>query len=230
MALFIPGTANVKRRRAAMQAALYHARKHRIERASGGAPVSSQWNPADLTHITLSNGGLTANGTATAGGVRGLIGHNSGKRMLSFSILCDTGDLASLDFFGVGPLDNPIGDVNGGAPEVIMLPNFNVYSEGSLGGSGGGGNWPGGFSAAHPAVRLDLVIDFVNGKAFYRYNGLDWNASATANPTTNVGGYTISAGTLAKTLYPYIRLAEAGSHVTLNTQPDNIPSGVVAWG
>lgn len=236
MALFIPGTINAKRRRAAMQSALYTARKNRLVRLGGGEdagpPPSATWNPATFVHGALSNSNLTyTTAHQSSGGAMGMSGASAGKRMVSFSVLTDGGqDITSLDYVGVGPANFQLNDVNGGAQEFIILPSGKCYSEAQVADFGNTDGWP-GFWVTHPtALRIDLIIDFTAGTAYARYAGLDWNASALANPTTGVGGIALGSGTVGKALFPVVRLADDYEHVTLNTQPDNLPSGVTVWG
>lgn len=234
MALFIPGKINMTRRHAAMQTALYHARKNRLARLADGAaaPASATWDPATKVHGTLTNSDLTF--TATAGqssGAMGKSGASTGKRMLSFLALTNTGvDITSLDYVGVGPANFQLADVNGGAQELIVLPSSKCYSEGQIADFANTDGWPGFWVTRPDPLRIDLIIDFTAGKFYLRYGTLDWNASASVNPTTGVGGIALSAGTLGKALFPVVRLADNTEHVTINTQPDNLPSGVTAWG
>lgn len=128
MALFILGKVNPKRRRAAMQAALYSARKDRVEKLSSNSapPPGSTFDDATEVNGTLSTDKytFTAN-SATEGGCFGKKSHTSGKWYFEMQVV--THGATGTTGFGIGvPTSNLTFD---GSGHVYLFTNSgDVYS------------------------------------------------------------------------------------------------------
>ncbi len=167
-----------------------------------GAVSADTLNPADLTHLTLSGGNLTAthDGTGSGGGVRSIHSQTTGKyyfewQLDSLSIGSggsDTGCGIALASYTLGT--NPPGGATGLAAAFPANPFL------------GSGHWHislwvntsnvvsdvAGFdTTVQPfGVAVDLTAKLY--WAFCPSNGT-WNGSGTANPATGIGGIDISA-------------------------------------
>lgn len=78
---------------------------------------------------------------------------------------------------------------------------------------------------------LGVAVDITNAKIWFRENGGNWNNSASANPATNTGGFSISA--IVPTVYALAQLSSVGDQVTANflgTFGFSAPAGFSAWG
>jgi hypothetical protein len=78
---------------------------------------------------------------------------------------------------------------------------------------------------------LGVATDLVHGQIWFRVNGGNWNNSPTANPTTNVGGFSISAVT--PSVFPISQLNSGGDELTSDFYGPftyAIPSGFSPWG
>ena len=196
--------------------------------AGGGA---SSFNPADINaNAALSNANLTVTGVnASNGGVRGTKGYSSGKVVIGFTNVTVTDNL---DYLGVGTLLDTLGLASGTQDQAIMCGQpgnaFTSFSDGTLGTV----NPPTLETSWGANCSLDLALDLVNNKFWWRYNGGGWFGSnnTTANPATNTAGWSLGATTIGKTLYPYVRVTTASAHMTLNPNPTNLPAGFSAWG
>jgi len=172
---------------------------------------------------------MTVTGTnGVNGGIRGTQSHSSGKVMIQFSLLC-TGSVDGLDYVGVGTAADTLGLASGSQDQAIMISSMAVFSDGFITNNGGTGGWPTAW-VTNPETVLDLAIDFTAGTFWFRYDGGNWNGSATANPATNIGGYALGAGTVGKALLPYVRCTNANCSITINTGPGSLPSGFSTWG
>jgi hypothetical protein len=91
-------------------------------------------------------------------------------------------------------------------------------------------------SGAH--VNGDIIscaVDLDARKVWFRKNGGNWNANATYNPATNVGGFTVAAGAFAPAVGSHSGSANVvGDTVTANfgqtAYAYAVPSGFVNWG
>lgn len=165
--------------------------------------VPGAWNPVDITPTTtLSNGNLTVTAASgTSRGVRGTKGLFTGKNYWEGTVVVQT---SIADLIGIGTFSAPLG-VAGGACAVIRGGQVSI--NGSFGVSFG------------PLVNGDVIqiaSDLDARLIWFRIPRIspNWNANASANPTTNVGGLSISS--LVGALFPFAGMANAGDSWTAN--------------
>ena len=195
------------------------------------AVAATTWstNSADKgTNVVLSNNNLTAtSGSAGTYAVRGTNGKTSGKWY--FEITC-TGTISNSGV-GICPGTENIGGASTG-PTAYMYPNIANAFMFTSGGTNLGLCLP---SALVSSDVLCVATDMTNKRFWVRKGNSIWNNSGTANPTTNVGGFDLSAvfsGNLAA--YPVVTFQAINLIHTANfgatTFSQTIPSGFTAWG
>jgi hypothetical protein len=198
--------------------------------ASGGSSFST-WDPNNAgANITLSADKLTATAGATGWqSVRNTLSHSSGKWYFEFSCAATT-PFAEWMIIGIGnasaSMNNWVGvDANGWSwfnnNGHVQNNNTTVLS---------GDTWPAASGTAH-SVAVDLTN---NALWFYEPSQARWNASGTANPATNTGGISISAGTYFATYSGSTGGGAGSTAITLNVGATSFartpPSGFSAWG
>lgn len=188
------------------------------------------WDAATVTAVTLSSGNLVASNTGTTSADQGArvaaaSGKTSGKHY--FEIAWTT-ILGGANFgIGVGTVASTYTSMgSGGTTGVIMYKSGSIWSQGSNV-SVGLGTWASGQVAG-------IAVDLDNRSIWFRFPPAgNWNASGTANPATNTGGFAVPAGTMV----PFVTFGGTGgvanNVVTANfgasTFVGAIPSGFVAF-
>lgn len=144
-------------------------------------------NPADKgSHLTLSNSNLTMTRSSAGGSwqtARGTVSKTAGKWYYE---AVETVGLGC--YFGIA--NNALNvdtDYVGADPgSVGYRPNGEIWNNGASIGSAA--TWT-------TNDTVGIAVDLDNHKIWCRKLGGAWNAGGTANPSTNVGGYAIPAGT-----------------------------------
>lgn len=199
--------------------------------------MSTGWNASD------SGGGFVVSGTGnstvtttTQGAIRSNTSHASGKWYFELTL---TGPVDPDFVFGIASSTIPLTGLNPGlatpSDSVGMAP-YNVqeiYQNGTF----ATGNYPG--HAATPPVTISVCVDtdnlaiwFIDPDYITLYGANGWNGSATANPSSNIGGivYTL---TTAAFIAIGVNGTVGGSVATLNTGGSSFlrapPSGFSAW-
>lgn len=167
---------------------------------AGFTPISAGfWNPADKNvDITLTADNLIATRTADTGApaaaVRANQGVSSGKSYFEATptfggeVSAGIGSAASSLAIRVGEQASSWGAVsnglvlNGGG----LVVNIGSYTSGT---------------------RICVALDLVNNRLWFRKDLGIWNNSGAANPSTNVGGIVIPAGTY----FPMVSISNVGS-------------------
>ncbi len=235
MSLFIPGKPSVKRRRAAMQAALYHARKRRIDLVTGGddggepEPIDygAQWDPSSIVgSMTVSEDGFTVSTTDEGqhNAIRCATGHATGSHYIEFQdVLLNEG----LTFVGLGKASSV--PQNGGAVDgIICLTQDETVCNGQQ------------FSLVlSPAIETAKTVSFaINralGKIWVRENLRAWNVGlgGTQDPATGQGGISLDAS-VTGTLFPMCRLRKTTDLVRARLATvhflNPVPAGYDPWG
>lgn len=195
-------------------------------------PSTTTWNPNDTSgSITLSNGYLTATGTAVAvGGSRSSTSYSSGSQCEEVQVNTVTTDM----WIGI-------------ANSTYALAGSGTagYDTNAIGFYPSSGNPQGIFfngtklsSGTNPDANGDAVTmcqNFATSELWVstpsmRALGQTWNSSTSANPATGVGGNSFSG--LNCPCFITWGTQDTGSQVTLNpTGPFAIstPSGFVPW-
>jgi hypothetical protein len=182
--------------------------------------TGSAFNSADLSNVTLTNGNLTATGTAQ-GGVRSTGSIASGKNYFEYTLgtvvsgntgvgLCTAG--ANLATVAPAPTSAAIMYKGSGA---IWIDN--AFSGSTLG-------------ARVNGDTIGIAVDKTAKLIWFRAGSSgNWNGSGTANPATGVGGVSISAANLSGALYALVALGASGDSVTSNFGASSfvgsVPSG-----
>ena len=189
------------------------------------APVT--WSTTDKSaNISISGGGLVAQ--AVAGGWkagRATVARSGGK--FYFEATIGSGDLG----VGLGNASAGLGNYIGADANGVFLYADPTYGRGVFIAGGSVGNWTSGTIAAGDVVQVavDLGAKRLWAK---RVSDTTWNASATANPATGVGGYDIS-GPAASALFPAVSIQNAGPTVTGNFGASPfaaaLPHGFASW-
>ena len=194
----------------------------------GGGAVTTTWNPADKSaNITLSNGNLTAAISANAdSAVRSTTSKAAGSGKYYFEVTV-TGTLANT---GIGVA----------SPTAVLSSVHNTVTQAAAAFTGPGsafingsnvGFALGGFVTGNVAC---VAVDLVNNRIWFRRNAGNWNDSGTANPATNVGGYSISALFTSASAYGLVTMGNTALQDNVNfgatAFAQTIPSGFVAWG
>lgn len=170
--------------------------------------MATVFNLADkTTNIMLSNSNRTATGGASAGseGVRsiGVTHAVVGKWYMEFTNCVISGS----GFLDVGVAFS--GDTLSSRCQcgVACGSPANVYRN-------GGGTVV--LDTTSNGNTVCIAVDFDNAQIWARINGGIWNNSASANPSTNVGGLSISGITPGTPLMLFASLQNAGATATMN--------------
>jgi hypothetical protein len=149
--------------------------------STGPGAVLSTWNPLDKSAaVTLSNNNLTAQNTSGASGVRSTNSYTTGK--WHFSITHTT----------AGNNGNTCSGVATAGANISFPGANNVGVRCTTGDVIANGFTVATLGAVTIGSVLDFEVDLVNQTMWARLNGGNWNASGTANPATNIGGFSIS--------------------------------------
>ena len=166
---------------------------------------SSTYNPADKTgSVTLSGGNLTATAGASADAFARTVGsHSTGKYYFEVKATTATGgsDYAA----GLAIASTVAGDGATSNNLAISYVSGAVYINGTQQGVNLLGNWSG--------QTLGVAVDLGAGQIWLRVNAGNWNASGTANPATNTGGFTIG---LTGPFYGWTSFSATGNAATAN--------------
>lgn len=133
-------------------------------------------------NVTLSGGNLTATRTATTALARSRDPKSSGKQYFEFTC---TNLGGSADGVGACDVNATAAGITGtSAHAMILFRGGNIWLDGS--------NTAISLGSIANGDIISLAIDWTNLKFWFRKNGGNWNANATYNPATNVGGITFS--------------------------------------
>ena len=165
--------------------------------AEPAPPVVAAWNPADKSAaVTLSNSNLTVTTSGNNTGARTTVAASSGKLYFEISSTGISG------YIGLGLAAMPFNATTsavGVAPSSgwIQVNGASVLNIGGL------------------ASTVSVAVDLDAKRIWFRSapSG-NWNANATYNPATNVGGVDISA--LSGPLYPMVTALLASNNATAN--------------
>jgi hypothetical protein len=172
----------------------------RFETIGVGPGVTyATWDAATVTAVTLSGGNLVATNTGTTSVDQGAHvaaagGKSSGKYYFEATFTTVMGSVGQGVDYGAGvgtPSSTYTGmGFSGGVTGGMVYKTGSVYMNGSNQGSFLLGTRVSG-------DVIGIAVDLDNRKLWFRVapSG-NWNASGTANPATNTGGFTLSAGTM----------------------------------
>lgn len=186
-------------------------------------PLVITWNQADKSaNITLSGGLLLATGTSnTDGAVRATIIRGAGKWYCELNMGALSGGDSGGGLANATAVLANIGSTVLGA--FIQFKGGNYYSNGSVVSSNGNMS-AGGI--------LQVAYDGTAHKAWVKFASGNWNASASNNPATGVGGQDVSAYDTGG-MYPCFACAGTGDACTANFGATSfsfsIPAGFTAW-
>ncbi len=219
MAPFIPGKVNAKRRHAAMQAALFYARKNRVQKLSGPSFAGTTWNIADKNAgMTLSGDFLTVTGASGNMGIRAIKSLGAGKVYLEYSNILSGGASGN---YGFGSADTGLS--TNGSDWFGLGPSGNFQGNSIIGG---------GMATGTDGHTLGMAVDIDNGFWWTTYDGINWNNVAGADPHTGAHPVGINSGG-AKPYFPFVFL-QNGGHCTINAGSSafafSVPTGFKAWG
>ena len=168
------------------------------EDASVVSVSNNTWNPSDKSaSVVLSNGDLWAYASAANQGVRGKVPAaskfyfevtNSGGFFGTTGVSTATANLTTLASNGIGGA----AVTNNGAVWIN-----NTTSPANIG------------TIANGDV-ICVAVDLVNQRIWFRKNGGIWNNSASADPATNTGGFSISVLFASASAYPLAAFSIAG--------------------
>jgi hypothetical protein len=201
---------------------------------AGIVPALAQttaWNTADGTgSITYSGSNLIVTSSAAGSkGTRGADPQTSGKYYFECKLTVQASGSTAC---GVG---------SDYAWPTTVGSNGNYAAVCYKGGSCWiGGSTPGGVGATlGTSDVIGLAVDLDNKKFWARKNASNWNNNGSADPATNVGGFTLTipstatlnvgASNLALPVYPIAVMASSGDQVTANfgatSFAQSVPSG-----
>jgi len=162
------------------------------------------WSTTDKVNTNLTNGNLTATGSAANGSGRASPGYSTGKFYWEFAYVNVTQTTTGAGFGSTG----------------ASLP-INTSAAGATGLGGGGSFWVNGVSQVSMGAQsngnvIGIAVDLTANLIWCRIAPAgNWNGSGTANPATGVGGFSIAA--LTKPLVPTFYLSSAtGQALTAN--------------
>lgn len=179
--------------------------------------VPTTWNPADSSHVNLTNANLTETSTTNAAGVRAIAGSAAGKYYFEMTLSPWHTGFAGLALAAAGLGTNSTNAVGLNAGGQIWINNAASGTTISL-------------PTTNDAVAVDLNAQLI---WFRNLPSGNWNNNAANNPATGVGGLSISA--LSGTLYPWASNLFSGDAVTANFGGSAfigaVPAGFTAgWG
>lgn len=199
-----------------------------------GATIWDAATNTDPSHITLSNGNLTASNDGSNGadhGIRVTNSKTSGKRYFEITVGTFDGDSFSNCGFGLTiPTQDLDTATNFDVNPALAGQSFWVRHTGSLTlrGSTTGFSLGGGIAGS----IVSLAVDFGHQKIWVRKDGGIWNNHGGDDPATDSGGIGISA--LGSELYPFLatehlRVAQVTANFGATTFAYAPPFGFVAW-
>ena len=186
------------------------------------------WSTTDKNSgISISGGDLTAQAT-TSGWKAGRATKSRSTGKFYFEATVSSGDLG----VGLGNASASLGNYVGADGNGVF-----IYAHPTIGGgvfiSGGGiGAWTSGTISSGDVIQVAVDLD---AKRLWakRTTDANWNASASANPATGVGGYDISGPAAGGALTPAVSIQSTGSTVTANFGASAFsgtrPSGYLDW-
>jgi hypothetical protein len=184
------------------------------------------WDPATVTAVTLSGSNLVATNTGTTSADQGAkvasaAGKTSGKLYLELTITTSfTGGNRGFGICTTASTYTNLG--NSATTGVVMYWSGSVYAN--------GGSTGVSIPSVSAGTPVGMAVDLDNRKMWIRSSAAGtWNNSGTANPATNVGGFTIPAGTMVPVCVFGGGGGSAGNVVTANfgasTFNGAVPSG-----
>jgi hypothetical protein len=191
--------------------------------------INNTWNPADKTaSMTLSNGNLTAVGTANQGVRAQLPAATKFYFEITSAVAIWNGGL------GIARSTANLGTV------TVNAANAALVTPASSGNILFNSSTPiGGAAIGAFAINdvLCVAVDLVNQRIWFRKNAGNWNNNASADPVTNVGGINISTVFTTGTAYPLAAtavgtssqaIANFGATSFAFTQPSGFSNAAVA--
>jgi len=157
------------------------------------------WDPATVALATLSGGNLIVTNTGGAASEQGarvapVSAKSSGK--FYFELSMTIGGLGFLRTYGIGPPTASYTDMSGSVGGcMVVLANSHVWSNGVDTGIAVSGVIP-------DLATVRIAVDLDNRKIWFSVHTVgsvgsgDWNANASYDPATNVGGVTIPTGAM----------------------------------
>jgi hypothetical protein len=152
------------------------------------------WDAATVAAVTLSGGNLVATNTGTTSANQGAhvasaSGRTTGKYYFEITMSVNTGGVNISA--GIGTTASTFTNMgNGGTTgDVLYGAAGSVWSNASNTGTALG--------TSTASQLFGFAVDLDNRKFWCRKGAAgNWNGSGTANPATNTGGITITAGTM----------------------------------
>jgi hypothetical protein len=166
--------------------------------------MPTTWEPGSVASVTLSGGNLVATNTGTTSANQGAHGLTTDAQTTGkyyFEATWTNYVPGDPNFgIGVGTTASTYTNMgNGGTTGIVYYFGGSYYSNGSQVSAGTGGSSIGQVAG--------LAVDLDNRRFWLRpVPGGIWNGSGTNNPATNVGGYTIPAGTMV----PFVTFGGSG--------------------
>lgn len=186
-----------------------------------GLITPTTWNPADKASVTLSNGNLTAIGTATNAGTRAVKGLSSGKNYWECTMVSWVSNTGIGVALATAAFNAHVG--NNAATSGILGANGGIYVH---------GNYQGASLPVSGGEIIGIALDMTNGLIWYRVcpSG-NWNNSGTANPAAGAGGFALGS-LLPGPLYPFWNGQTINDSVTANfgagAFSGAVPAGFIA--
>lgn len=172
------------------------------------ATIVPTWNPSDLSNTNLSNGNLTATGSA-AGGARASFALTTGGK---YYWECTLGPTYASANSVVGVAAGAASLASGGGSSTNISWMYGNQSGTIWTNAVNSGFTLGARTAGNV---IGIAVDVSAQLIWYRVSPAgNWNGSGTANPATGVGGAPISA--LSSPIYPACGFGAAGDGVTVN--------------
>jgi hypothetical protein len=154
---------------------------------SHGVGGVATWNPSDKsTSATLSNGNLTMTSSGGAQGARSTISRTSGKLYFEVTFTCTAIGSATSSGCGIAASTATLTSLWAGTVAWCQLSNGHIWINNVDQGAGSAIGTPASGNT------FCVAVDFTNLKIWFRLNNGNWNNSGSANPSTNVGGISIS--------------------------------------
>jgi hypothetical protein len=184
------------------------------------ASTANAWDAADLVGLTLTSSDRTASSPVVPAAVRTTQGRalgTAGKYYGEFVPIISSGAP------NIG-IKLSTATINNTTSSFYMDGDGDLFISGTTTGVNIG--------TPTSSQHIGMAIDMGAKRAWMRLPGGNWNGSATADPTTNVGGIDISAltvGTYEMWHYDTVGVASCGCHcpTAFMTQPG--PNGFQSW-
>src|SRR5215472_12657550 len=143
---------------------------------------ATNWNPSDLSNVTLSGGNLVATVSAATGGVRSVASLSSGKYYWECTYTTiNTNSLTTGLWLASASLGSPTTGTAWAARSTGNIFINNVNTGSTLG-------------IINPGSVLCIAVDFTAQLIWFRVGAAgQWNGSGTANPATGTGGLSTSS-------------------------------------